>query len=94
MAEISSCQANYLFIGLISGLGGFFFKIFFIFFSFFLSFFPFLDSYLLLLARPQQGKVELLNMKKEIIVHFFLAGSFFNLRDVSVLGRRRKHVDT
>lgn len=58
MAEISSCQANYLFIGLIPGLGRGL-KDFFLFFSFFLPFFlffPFLDSYLLLLARPQQGK--------------------------------------
>lgn len=58
MAEISSCQANYLFIGLIPGLGGGGVKDFFLFFSFFSSFlfFPFLDSYLLLLTRPQQGK--------------------------------------
>lgn len=101
MAEISSCQANYLFIDLIPGLGRGV-KDFFLFFSFFLLFFlfsPFLTQTCSCWPDHSRGrKVELLNMKKEIYCAFFSyrfrnISSFFNLRDVSVLGGRRKHVD-
>lgn len=40
-------------------------------FIFFSSFFLYFEPYLLVLARPEQGKLELLNGKEEIIVQFF-----------------------
>lgn len=51
-----------------------------------------------MLVRPEQGKLELLNVKEEITVQFFLAGLeisvySFNHTDVSIFGRTRKHIN-
>ena len=55
-----------------------------------------MEQYLLVVARLEEWKLELFNVKEEIIYIFFLAGSeisvySFNLVDVSIFGTRRKY---